>query len=459
MEFKVEYIKDMYKNYLVLIPIMEEEEKSDDYSSRMIVGNKIQGLLMCEKRIVDFQDRYCYDISSKQPIVNVFERGQMDEVQIQKLINGIIETVKEGKRYMLPEGGFILLPEYVYMNVSGFEISLCYLPGYNHNIQEQLSKLLEFVLEKVNHNNQKAIVMSYGLYKLIKGNEVSFESIEEFIKTTLATDEEKPVFTFDSESIDDYIEYDEEEVYADEYEKEEDAADDKRELLCDSYDESKNRDISNKLLIGICVVTYLFIIAVVYLSGILHRNGQLNIPLLICVMFTVLCAVVAIAIMVKQKNKDKLEQRKETLQAEEDTYEQYWNREIVAEQLGEYEYKEKDEWEDEDEDKTILLTEYRKKTGFALRDEKGVVIRIFSFPFVIGKLKEKVDYYIDDMTVSRMHAKIDAFDDGVLMVTDLNSTNGTFVGDRQLRANEVVKISPNETLRIGEHEFILIKEI
>ena len=177
MEFKVEYIKDMYKNYLVLIPIMEEEEKSDDYSSRMIVGNKIQGLLMFEKMILDFHDRYCYDISSKQPIVNVFERGQMDEVQIQKLINGIIETVKEGKRYMLPEGGFILLPEYVYMNVSGFEISLCYLPGYNHNIQEQLSKLLEFVLEKVNHNNQKAIVMSYGLYKLIKGNEVSFESI------------------------------------------------------------------------------------------------------------------------------------------------------------------------------------------------------------------------------------------------------------------------------------------
>ena len=75
----------------------------------------------------------------------------------------------------------------------------------------------------------------------------------------------------------------------------------------------------------------------------------------------------------------------------------------------------------------------------------------------IGKAIDN-DFVINDPHVSRYHAKLIHNEEGWLL-EDLSSTNGTFVGDRQLRTNEVVKISPNDSLRIGEHEFILIKEI
>jgi pSer/pThr/pTyr-binding forkhead associated (FHA) protein len=134
------------------------------------------------------------------------------------------------------------------------------------------------------------------------------------------------------------------------------------------------------------------------------------------------------------------------------------------EECREQGYDENNYWEDElsveeaDDEKTVLLTEYRKNNCFALKAESGSKVKIGTFPFVIGKFKEKVDYCIDDVTISRLHAKLDEYDENILLVTDLNSTNGTFVGERRLKANEVVKLKLNETLTIGDYSFKLIKD-
>ena len=113
---------------------------------------------------------------------------------------------------------------------------------------------------------------------------------------------------------------------------------------------------------------------------------------------------------------------------------------------------------EEEDDRTVLLMPDKRITRFALRTITGEVITIGAFPFVIGKVKEKVDYCIEDATISRLHAKLDECDEDVLYVTDLNSTNGTYVRDKRLKANEVVKLGLNETFKVGEHSFQLIKD-
>lgn len=456
MEFKVEYIKDMNNNYLLLLPEENSNITKDTFLNKMLTENEIKGLLPCEIRTIDMEDRYYYDISSKQAIVNVFERGQVDELQTQKLVQNIIEAVKESKKYMLSESDFILHPEYVYMNISNFEIGLCYLPGYNVSMKEQLSVFLEFILEKLDHNNQKAIVMAYGLYKLIKGGEASFENIEEFMSKTIKEENHEQVYSFgtykEEEKASLYVEESEEgkagdregvKEYEDEWNPQEE---DKEEILYDSQLKFQFINLSNRKIIGISGVLYVILMAGIYISKIAHRDGQINIVLFISIAFTMLCAIVIVIMILNQKKTQKIEG--ELSGAKDiDEYDEnnYWDREMLT-------------GDEEDEDKTVLLTEYKKPSGFFLLDDKGKRVNIGSFPFVIGKFKDKVDYCIDDVTISRLHAKLDEYDENIVLVTDLNSTNGTFVGDRKLRANEVVKLELNEVLVVGAHKFQLIKD-
>lgn len=62
-------------------------------------------------------------------------------------------------------------------------------------------------------------------------------------------------------------------------------------------------------------------------------------------------------------------------------------------------------------------------------------IQIKNIPFFIGKLKKNVDYCLEKDVVSRYHAKITKEDENYF-ITDLNSTNGTFVNGEALQTYE-----------------------
>ena len=57
------------------------------------------------------------------------------------------------------------------------------------------------------------------------------------------------------------------------------------------------------------------------------------------------------------------------------------------------------------------------------------------------------DIYIDNLGVSKQHAKI-VRDDGKYVIEDLNSTNGTFIKDKRV-ARAV--LNNNDEVQIGKH--------
>lgn len=85
----------------------------------------------------------------------------------------------------------------------------------------------------------------------------------------------------------------------------------------------------------------------------------------------------------------------------------------------------------------------------------GTDIELDSLPCVVGKLGKYVDVVVDDRSVSRIHAEISEDAEGHLVIKDLNSTNGTWIGRRRLEPNESALLTENETLRFGRVEFKL----
>ncbi|KAK8295747.1 hypothetical protein V6Z12_D05G081400 [Gossypium hirsutum] len=74
---------------------------------------------------------------------------------------------------------------------------------------------------------------------------------------------------------------------------------------------------------------------------------------------------------------------------------------------------------------------------------------IASSEVTVGRLPDKADVVIPVATVSGIHARIQK-KGGNLLVTDLDSTNGTFINDQRLRPGVVSKVPPGSFLIFGD---------
>ncbi len=88
------------------------------------------------------------------------------------------------------------------------------------------------------------------------------------------------------------------------------------------------------------------------------------------------------------------------------------------------------------------------------RQVTGEKIELGKPSFVLGKNPEKSDYAVADNTnISRVHAVI-TMRNGRYYVMDQNSTNGTFINGRIIKARQETEILPGDCLMLANEEFI-----
>jgi hypothetical protein len=88
-------------------------------------------------------------------------------------------------------------------------------------------------------------------------------------------------------------------------------------------------------------------------------------------------------------------------------------------------------------------------------EEQYASIGIHEFPFFIGKLRKNVDYCLEKNVVSRYHAKLTKEEDKYY-ITDLNTTNGTFVNDQILTTYEKKEITQGDRIALANLNFEFI---
>ncbi|NLC19985.1 MAG: FHA domain-containing protein [Clostridiales bacterium] len=83
-------------------------------------------------------------------------------------------------------------------------------------------------------------------------------------------------------------------------------------------------------------------------------------------------------------------------------------------------------------------------------------IAITNYPFFIGKLKKNVDFHLESDIVSRYHAKITKEGDSFYL-TDLNSTNGTYINDDLLQTYQKKEIKLGDIIAFAniKYQFLL----
>ncbi|KAI3450093.1 hypothetical protein Pfo_006758 [Paulownia fortunei] len=74
----------------------------------------------------------------------------------------------------------------------------------------------------------------------------------------------------------------------------------------------------------------------------------------------------------------------------------------------------------------------------------------------VGRVREKADVVISVPTVSALHARIQKTEEN-LLITDLDSTNGTFIDERRLQPGVVAAASPGNLITFGDTNLAIFR--
>lgn len=446
MEESVQYTyqRNLNHTYLVYEQVLNE----DHYEVQMLVNNKIPGILACHIQKVDGMVYLYYDISSKQPIEQMFGKTKMNYGLLKALFLQIKNVLVQLDEYLLPSGCLMTFPKMIYMNPEQQKFYFC-LVLQEQSMEMPFQKLLEFILEYVDYNDEKAVAAAYACYKRLSQENASFGNVYEevFEERNIQEESSAAEKEVDKETSGEMKKSDlygglrkegkselaDEEIFLDEEVKNPMA-----EMIGAVREALRNRLTKNILL------AMLFGMVFIVFAGIFYQVGKEK----ICAAVFVDLVTGGFLIYRRQK------QPQYAVQEEGEFFVMGGSEDIPQTDTG-------------DEAVKVTVQEIRGdkpvygETVFMESPERKIVRRlepsdkqfasfsIQTYPFVIGKLEGAVDGIVQHETVSRIHCRID-YEEKRYYVVDLNSTNGTLVNGELLEGNEQREIRPGDVLGLGE---------
>ena len=445
---EVHYKREMKRNYLIVEP---DTGVRPGYEARMLLNNAVDGLLRFHIKYMDERQSYYYDITSMQPLGRILQNRFIDRGEICQLLIQIHVALMRMEEYLLSEDGLLLEPDYIYVEPEGFKTGLCLVPGMAGNFPERLSRLLQYLMKKVDHRDKECVVLAYGLYQESLKENFSVEDLMKLVQRegragepdeTAASDGSEPQREGregGEPSAVDSVSTFEPGLY-------------QAEKIGQGFGRGRVPAILRLALTQLAVIGLIAAGApslLWFLRGpsAVRRFGALWVILPAAgLILTAAGDVVYIALRKRTRVDEK----------GRDGEEYPPHRWELPEEEPEPGPPASEPEPDGEVFQTTLLTG-RAENGQVRRleaREEGIEdIPITYFPFILGKHEELVDYVLNRSTVSRLHVRIDR-EGEEYRVTDLNSTNGTMVGDQFLEANETVNIRVGDEICIADLHFI-----
>ncbi|MBE5872038.1 MAG: FHA domain-containing protein [Lachnospiraceae bacterium] len=436
------YKRDYNKSSLVFEEANEKEEnKGAFFQLQMILENKIEGFLPCEIHPYNGEKHIYYDITGRQTLACIFEKKQMKAEEVKGLLLGIRDALIHMQEYLLDADNLLLIPEFIYLDLSEGSYFFCFYPFEMLELKEQLIRLAEYLLEKIDHEDQEAVYSAYQFYRQIRESNSSFLQIVEQIY-----EKREPITQQKNEKLL-------------KRECQEDKEPEDEELFAEQDIETDEQSGDRKEW-GLFYAAMCFILGGLGYGGYDYcmLAGRQRIFSVYCkttafqIAFCMILTGIVLWCFSFCYYRMRKKQQKEILQTEEECDKIY---ELSLPQ-------EESDWPQEEvspvkEEKTMLLAEYRYREERRLvsMDHTKQVIELTDFPFTIGKMEGVVDYVLSDRSVSRMHVRFSyQEEEDTVYVQDLNSTNGTYHNGIRLEGNEMLPIYAQDEIRIGKRIFI-----
>ena len=456
---RAEYKRDMNHNYLILYG--EDEINTDSYQVRMLVGNVIPSLLKCRIQGMDGRFLVYFDITSKQALSVLYEEKKMGVEDLRLIFGGFVKAMEDAAEYLMNPGQFIISPEYIYTDIEKQEIYFCMMPGYEKDIKEQFQFLTEYILPKIDHQDQDAVILGYGVYKRAMEDSFHLEHIKEELYKTQG---QQGTTTTKAEQMKTESEQRQE---SEDFNPEEEGFWENEEINQEFVrDGEKSKRLSLPQKTGVIVLAAILLcgIAAITLMGYLPYLETGTILGIIIVL--VACVMLFVYVSKIKKKPGALRQGREeeqdkpkgiTGKVPADQTDQSQNTiKSVVKSTNKPVVKSSQLHADYGE--TVVLSAGAVSGPASLvSKEPGELATIYINEdlTVIGKLETACDAVISLPTVSRIHAKIRKKEDAYYL-TDMNSRNGTAVNGRLLLPDEEYQLEPEDEVDFAQARYIFL---
>ena len=456
---RAEYKRDMNHNYLILYG--EDEINTDSYQVRMLVGNVIPSLLKCRIQGMDGRFLVYFDITSKQALSVLYEEKKMGVEDLRLIFGGFVKAMEDAAEYLMNPGQFIISPEYIYTDIEKQEIYFCMMPGYEKDIKEQFQFLTEYILPKIDHQDQDAVILGYGVYKRAMEDSFHLEHIKEELYKTQG---QQGTTTTKAEQMKTESEQRQE---SEDFNPEEEGFWENEEINQEFVrDGEKSKRLSPPQKTGVIVLAAILLcgIAATTLMGYLPYLETGTILGIIIVL--VACVMLFVYVSKIKKKPGALRQGREeerdkpkgiTGKVPTDQTDQSQNTiQSVVKSTNKPVVKSSQLHADYGETVVLSAGAVSGPASLVSKDPGELAtIYINEDLTVIGKLETACDAVISLPTVSRIHAKIKKKEDAYYL-TDMNSRNGTAVNGRLLLPDEEYQLEPEDEVDFAQARYIFL---
>lgn len=424
MDMKSSFERDMNHNYLVIEKetFFEWEENDNDYRERMVLENKIAGLIPMEKRRMNGRTKYYYDINQMQTLECLYEKKEMTYEELFSILQGCTKLFHHLEEYLLEGEQIVLDPTHIYIDMETGRPYFLYVLFYEKDIRSSFLDFTDYLLTKIDHTQEKTVMLGYQVYKYTRTPNFTIESIGEIMKKydlqkqeTFREKQEENIEKIDSNKC-----YDIEEEVKEVIENDHIEPKDLKVTLQEKESYRKKKALMwMSMMFSVCgIITY---ILVYYLQLIvLPKSARLYFfaGIMICFAISVLCMI---SIWKEQKNEE------EQNSIEDNSY---FHTDL-------------------EEEGTVCLKDQMEQHYF-----EGIVnghkqkIFLNQFPLTIGKQDNDSDIALQDNTVSRKHAKLEQRQ-GKIYISDLHSTNGTKKNGVYLQEHKLTELLSGDEVTFG----------
>ncbi len=385
--YQTEYVRSLHSNYERLC--LSGKPKENRYQFCMLSRGGIKGLLNCDLRYINGSAYLYYDITSKQNLQLLYQRELITREWLLDFVWSMKRLRQELNRFLLQENCILWEPVQVFQDLEKNEFSFLYVPYYEGD--NDFLKLLSFFVEHIDYSDEKLVECVYHAYEQTEknGNVYLQEKFFEDMSRLEGVDQNK----------------------TDELPME-------RKEAKTSIEPEKDGAGQPEIPVGTPI------------SEIIPENS-----------------------LPEETEKKKFFFRFDGKKAKgrQTVVSEQQNTTFLGIEKGQA-VAEETAYQEDGYGQTVFLDARKpeEKPLHRIYSKDGkIMTSIENDVYLIGKNKGKVDVYLEDLTVSRMHCRI-IRGENTNFLEDLNSTNGSFINNERLQPYERKELEPGDEITCGK---------
>lgn len=433
------------------------------YETKMLQNNFIPYVIPFNVMFIDGDAIPCYEVNGLTEFAVIGQTITITPVLILQLFQELVMVFHQLGRYLLSVNNLILVEDCIFYDIAQKCFGFIYLPGYQSGVREQMRRLLDQVICRMDHADRAGSDRVYDLYQKIMDANCDLEKLVDFF-TEFRTEESGD--TDGTGNTDIYrteetgkTEEEEEAAELDAFLRKEPnrnkwkKSNRNRTIVQSDIDDDKTsvRTIVYKTVVIACMLaTALFGISYGWMQY--RANGRIQHmkPLFgVCILLAVELFVWMELFLTDQTEK------------EEEVVEPCIQEQDITIFPAAADGNGQPAAGDTQQETTILPATdpvcMLVPVGGQAEATSNPVICLDTLPRLIGR-GDMADFCISDKSVSRVHSRI-RYIDHKYVLEDMGSTNGTYVNGYPLRVDYPAVVLPGDIISFGNIEYELRAQI